>query len=225
VANHRGKNHHKIALRAAKFLRSNFSGEPTLRTSDYVINLILSVIMIVGTYQFYFLTQRRPWRSAQSFNSRLDERMPYWPMWSWVYSFLYYPAILYLNLIATDARHFTLMAFSYIVLLLMQMSFFYAYPVSTPNHWREMNQGRTLSERFLQFVHKFDAPSNCFPSMHVSVAMLTALHALPHLGDWAYAFPALIALSCIFTKQHYLIDLPTGAALGWVAHRTYVWVA
>ena len=57
--------------------------------------------------------------------------------------------------------------------------------------------------------------------MHVSVAMLTALHALPR----HYAFPALIAISCIFTKQHYIIDLPAGAALGWVAHRVYAWVA
>ncbi len=196
-----------------------------MRVSDYVINLILSVILIVGAYQFYFLTQRRPLRAARAFNSPFDERMPYWPAWSWAYSFLYYPAILYLNLIATDPRHFTLMAFSFILLLLMQMSFFYAYPVSTPDHWRQLNQGVTLSERFLRFLHKFDAPSNCFPSMHVSVAMLTALHALPSLGLMAYAFPALIAISCIFTKQHYIIDLPAGAALGWVAHRVYAWVA
>jgi hypothetical protein len=32
-------------------------------------------------------------------------------------------------------------------------------------------------------------------------------------------------LSCIFTKQHYLIDLPAGAGLGWAAHEAYLWVA
>jgi nitrate reductase gamma subunit len=47
-----------------------------LRVSDYVINLILSVILIVGAYQFYFLTQRRPLRAARAFNSPFDERMP-----------------------------------------------------------------------------------------------------------------------------------------------------
>jgi hypothetical protein len=30
--------------------------------------------------------------------------------------------------------------------------------------------------------------------------------------------PALIALSCVLTKQHYLIDLPFGALLGWSAY-------
>ena len=36
------------------------------------------------------------------------------------------------------------------------------------------------------------------------------------------AFPLLIALSCVLTKQHYLIDLPFGALLGWVAYRLFL---
>jgi membrane-associated phospholipid phosphatase len=31
----------------------------------------------------------------------------------------------------------------------------------------------------------------------------------------------LIGLSCLFTKQHYLVDIPAGAALGWVAHKLF----
>jgi membrane-associated phospholipid phosphatase len=58
--------------------------------------------------------------------------------------------------------------------------------------------------------------------MHTSVAMLTALYLQPHFGAWAFSFPALIALSCLFTKQHYLVDLPAGAALGWVAYRVFM---
>ena len=60
--------------------------------------------------------------------------------------------------------------------------------------------------------------------MHVSVAMLTALHALPSLGIVAFLFPILIALSCVFTKQHYLIDLPAGAVLGGFAYWLYLLV-
>jgi membrane-associated phospholipid phosphatase len=75
--------------------------------------------------------------------------------------------------------------------------------------------GQGASLRFLALVQKFDAASNSFPSMHTSVATLTALHLVPHLGPWSYVFPILIALSCLFTKQHYVVDLPAGAALGW----------
>jgi len=51
------------------------------------------------------------------------------------------------------------------------------------------------------------------------VATLTALHVAPHAGPTAFAFPVLIALSCIFTKQHYVLDLPAGALLGWGTYR------
>ncbi|WP_159567483.1 phosphatase PAP2 family protein [Budvicia diplopodorum] len=188
---------------------------------DYIINLILSGILIVGVYQFYFFTQRHTIRKVKEFHSPIDEKIPFWPVWSWVYSFLYYPAILYINWIVTDHRQFIMIVFSYIVLLVMQMTFFMLYPVSTPAHWRTMNTGKSPSERFLLYVQKFDDSSNCFPSMHVSVATLTALLALSTLGPWVFMFPLLIAISCMFTKQHYLIDLPAGAVLGWVAFQVY----
>lgn len=37
-----------------------------------------------------------------------------------------------------------------------------------------------------------------------------------------FSLPVLIAISCIFTKQHYLIDLPAGAALGAFAYWLYL---
>ena len=190
--------------------------------SDYFINLILSAVLIIGAYQFYFFTQRHPLRKPIVWDSVVDEEIPFRPRWSWVYSFLYYPAILYLNLIATDHRHFIMMAFSFLVLLFMQMLFFGCSP--SPRRRTGVTSIRVRPHRngFLQFVQKFDQSSNCFPSMHVSVAMLTALHAMPVMGGWAFLFPVLIAISCIFTKQHYLIDLPAGAALGAFAYWLYL---
>jgi membrane-associated phospholipid phosphatase len=188
---------------------------------DVAVNLVLSVILIVGAYQFYFFTQRHRIRPARTFSFALDERIPFVPAWSWVYSFLYYPAILYLNIVATSPAHFTRMAFSFIVLLGMQMLCFAAYPVATPAHWRQMKAERTAGGRFLNFVRHFDGESNCFPSMHVSVATLTALHAAGSLGPWAWGFPVLIGISCVLTKQHYLIDLPFGAALAALAYLLY----
>jgi membrane-associated phospholipid phosphatase len=37
----------------------------------------------------------------------------------------------------------------------------------------------------------------------------------------AWLFPLLIGLSCLFTKQHYVIDLPAGAGLGALAFWIY----
>ena len=191
---------------------------------DYVIHLLMTVFLIFGVYQFYFWCQRHPVVACRRFSGTLDERIPFRPRWAWIYSFLYYPAIVYLNWTVTSPRHFNHLAMSFFVLLVGQMAFFVFFPVETPAHWRTLNVGRTWSEKFLLFVRRFDAPSNCFPSMHVSVAMLTALHAQAQLGPVVFLFPLLIALSCIFTKQHYLLDLPAGAALGWTAYQVFLWM-
>jgi membrane-associated phospholipid phosphatase len=189
--------------------------------TDRFINLLLSGVLIIGAYQFYFWCQRNVFFRPREFQSRLDESIPYVPAWVWIYSFLYYPAILYVNLVLTSAAQFTRVAASYMVLLALQAAFFVLLPVRTPSHWRSVNSGQTRSERFLALVQKFDAPTNSFPSMHTSVAMLTALYVSTQLGPLAYAFPCLIGASCLFTKQHYLIDVPAGAALGWLTHQVF----
>jgi membrane-associated phospholipid phosphatase len=123
---------------------------------DYAIDLMLSIMLIIGVYQFYFWCQRNQFAKSRELQLPIDEWLPYWPGWVW-----------------------------------------------------------------LSLVHRFDARSNSFPSMHLSVATLTAMHLQPQFGVAGFAFPVLIAMSCLFTKQHYLIDLPPGAALGWFVYRIY----
>jgi membrane-associated phospholipid phosphatase len=188
---------------------------------DYTINLILSVILIVGVYQFYFWCQRHQLTTPRELKLPVDDWIPYWPGWVWIYSCLYYPVIVYINFVMESPRQFLHVAMSFMVLLGLQIPFFVLFPVATPEHWRSHNRQRDWSERFLAFVQSFDQRVNSFPSMHTSVATLTALHLYACTGPWVFVFPVLIALSCLFTKQHYLIDLPAGAGLGWVAYKIY----
>jgi membrane-associated phospholipid phosphatase len=196
-----------------------------MNISDYVIDLILSVFLIVGVYQFYFWCQRNYVTQPRALKIPLDDAIPYWPGWVWIYSGLYYPVIVYINFTVESPRQFLHIAMSYILLLAAQMAFFVFFPVATPNEWRAINQRRGHSEKFLAFVQSLDSPTNSFPSMHTSVAMLTAMHLMPHLGMYALLFPLLIAISCVFTKQHYLLDLPAGALLGWMIFRAYQFMA
>jgi membrane-associated phospholipid phosphatase len=186
--------------------------------TDHVVQLILSVFLIVGVYQFYFWCQTNPLAlKPRALHLPLDDRIPYRPGWVWIYSFLYYPVILFITLTTNSSRTFLYVAISYVGLLLIQMSVFVLFPVATPSEWRTRNTGVSSSERFLAFVQRFDAPSNSFPSMHTSVAVLTALHLQPAAGAVNFAFPIAIALSCLYTKQHYVIGLPAGALAGWMA--------
>jgi len=193
-----------------------------MTATDYVIQLTLSVFLIVGVYQFYFWCQRNALGEPRQLRLRVDDLIPYRPQWVWIYSLLYYPVILYTNLVISSPREFTHLAMSYLVLLALQMVCFLAFPVTTPVESRPGRTPWTCSERFLCFVQRLDARSNSFPSMHTSVATLTALHLAARLGGWAWTFPLLIGLSCLFTKQHYLIDVPAGAALGVLTYWVYV---
>ena len=124
-----------------------------------------------------------------------------------------------------DLRHFNYMAFSYFVLIGLHMLVFLVFPVEVPTDWRRNDAEYSHSQRFLAFVQVFDARSNCFPSLHVSVATLTALHVARNIPGWSVfgaVFVFLIAVSCILTKQHYLIDLPGGVLFGWLCFAVYL---
>ena len=192
-----------------------------MQPADYLVQLVLSIFLIVGVYQFYFWCQRNHLTDPRELKLPVDDWIPYRPRWVWIYSCLYYPAILCINWMVESPRHFLHVALSYTVLLGFQMAFFLVFPVAVPASWRTCNGRRGRSERFLAFVQSFDARSNSFPSMHTSVATLTALHLLPQVGPLVFVFPALIAMSCLFTKQHYVIDIPAGAVLGWFAFQAF----
>jgi membrane-associated phospholipid phosphatase len=189
--------------------------------NNYVVNLTLSGVLIVGAYQFYFWCQRNVLFKPRVFRSPVDDLIPYLPEWVRIYSLLYYPAILYVNVVLKTAEQFTRVAFSYLLLLALQALSFIVFPVRTPHHWRPAQERSGCSESFLAFVQRYDAPTNSFPSMHTSDAMVTAPYLYGHIGPLAFAFPFLIGLSCVFTKQHYLVDVPAGAGLDWVAFRVF----
>src|SRR5215472_3484939 len=72
--------------------------DEAMNAGDYLVDLLLSAMLIIGVYQFYFWCQRNPLVAPRELGALLDERIPYWPAWVWIYSGVYYPTILYLNL-------------------------------------------------------------------------------------------------------------------------------
>jgi membrane-associated phospholipid phosphatase len=194
----------------------------------YIVNFFMAVILIVGGYQFYFFVQRRHRGNPIEFVCALDDKIPFWPQWVWIYSGLYYPIIILLVFTNRSFAQFNYTVFSFITLLIMQLAIFFIFPVKIPERWRDYNREDSLSTRFLGLVHTYDGLPNSIPSMHVSVSMLTALHLyqnlIPDAGHYAqlaFLFPILIAISSIFTKQHYVVDLLPGALFGYINFELY----
>ncbi len=193
--------------------------------TDYAINLIIAIVLIVGGYQFYFFPQRYALGRIRSFGTKLDEIIPLKPGWIWVYSGLYYPIIVLTVLTFPSFQTFNYAVFNYLELLAAQLVFFIFLPVESPETWRNSKTAENMSMKVLRFVWRFDQRTNCFPSMHVSVATLTAFYLFDNTYAYAgsvsavaFLFPLLIAISTLLTKQHFIVDLPAGAALGWAIY-------
>src|SRR5882762_9517784 len=106
---------------------------------DRILQLIISIFLMVGVYQFYFWCQRNPLAPARELRMPIDDLIPYRPRWVWIYSFLYYPVIVAVNWSVGSPRHFLYVAISYMLLLGFQMAFFMLLPVVVPTEWRACN--------------------------------------------------------------------------------------
>lgn len=189
-----------------------------LSARDYLVFTSLVAIVVTGCYQLFFWVQRNNYRfKTRCFVSPLDEYIPFWPIWVWIYSFLYYIAIGFVVASIQSIAEGVYLIFGAILLLLSQVTFFWFLPSTVPPSYRRY-EVNSFSTRYLKFVQGKDNGRNCMPSMHCSVAMYVSLVLYPAIGNWAFVFTGLIAISCLFVKQHQIADILPGILLGWAVY-------
>lgn len=95
--------------------------------------------------------------------------------------------------------------------LLISVPFFLFYPVRMPRESFYPPEVYGWADAFWRW---FDAPNNCFPSLHVSNCLLLAHFNWGRAWRWLFvpASAAVIA-STLLVKQHYAVDLLGGAAV------------
>jgi len=195
--------------------------------TDRILELFITVVLIVGGYQFYFWAQRQTFRKARYFETEWDSLINFDPRWVWIYSGLYYPMILLAALSVPSWHDFAYTVGCFLTLLAVQVFFFVLWPVAIPAGWRadvQVGAARVRyprSMRMLDLVWSYDKLRNSLPSMHVSVAMMVDLTIganWPIMGLVGLLFPVLIATSALKTKQHYVVDVIPGAVLGAVVY-------
>ncbi|MBN1999654.1 phosphatase PAP2 family protein [candidate division KSB1 bacterium] len=191
------------------------SPKPMTFTSYIVFTIILAVI-ITGAYQIFFWVQRNNYFfKTRCFKIGLDDRIPFNPIWIWPYSFFYYIMIGLVVARISSLEEGVHLIFGGLLVLFFQSLFFLVMPVTVPKEYRQY-EADTLSKRYLRFVQGLDNGRNCFPSMHCSVATYVGLLLVPVLGLYAYFFIGIIAISCLFVKQHQVLDIIPGVILGWI---------
>lgn len=182
----------------------------------------LCLFVLVFTFSGYFAVglTADPSR-AHSLDTALDRAIPFLPwtvyLYAWVYTVMFYPVF-----VVRCPYLFRRMVLAYVVVAAVACACWVAFPVTSLAIRPDL---ATIGEDrfYLWGVHlnyTLDPPMNCFPSLHMTVAVLSALSAwTARRAAGLLAVPVVVAISiAILTfRQHYIADGVAGAALGFSA--------
>jgi membrane-associated phospholipid phosphatase len=148
------------------------------------------------------------------------------PAWMIVYGSLYVFVGILPLLVVRQRELFRRALQGYLLVMLVAYAGFLIYPTVAPRPADVPGDG--FAAWSLRLAYSLDPPYNCFPSLHVAWAFVSALTCYRvHRGVGAAAalWAGLIGASTMYTKQHYFVDVAAGAFEAFVAYvlflRTY----
>ena len=149
----------------------------------------------------------------------LDRALPLQPSWMLVYGSLYVFVVVLPLLVVRDRQLFRRAMQAYLTVMLAAYAGFLLYPTAAPRP--DEVAGAGFAAWSLRLAYSLDPPYNCFPSLHVAysfVSALTCYRVHRGVGAAAAIWAALIGVSTLYTKQHYVADVVVGAATAYVAY-------
>jgi len=177
----------------------------------------LSAAVVQSAVYFGIGYRHRP-RSTTLLLTAVDRAIPFWPWTVWFY-LPFYAGIFIMGMAGFRTRglYYRAVVGVLTTVLLgalghMFVGAEYPRPIVSPP-WAD------ASVAFLGWVQGVDPPGNVFPSLHVAQSSAIALvlrEDRPRLGLVATIMAALLALSTLSTKQHFLADVVAGLAIALV---------
>lgn len=145
----------------------------------------------------------------------LDRAIPLLP-WTLLIYLSDYLFILLALLSLKKAEDFSSAFYRMIVGIVLSFVIFLFFPTVYP---RPLLPADPLWGETFLYLHFLDQPTNCFPSLHVSMTLIAAA-SVPPLSRWrslGWLWALAICLSTLTTKQHYVWDVLGGAVIAWAA--------
>jgi membrane-associated phospholipid phosphatase len=141
-----------------------------------------------------------------------DRLIPFIDWTIWIYASQY--LLLYACFLGVNsARAISRLVYAISLASLLGFCVFLIYPTEFP---RTLTAKEGASTFAFSLLYSIDSSANCFPSLHVALAWLSALSLRDErrkVGALAIVWAALISVSTLTTKQHYLVDLVGGGGL------------
>lgn len=152
-----------------------------------------------------FFSPETPW----------DKHIPFWPDWVWPY-WLYFLLLGLCVWIPRNRRELASLVGGYMFNHLVGFGIFFTFPSAIE---RIEITCDSLSCNMVGALYLLDPGYGVFPSLHVamSVYLTRVCFTVGHRLRWLVGvLGGAIILSTIFVKQHYLVDVPAGALLGYL---------
>ena len=184
----------------------------------------LPMLVLVSLIPLYvFIPTLLPNRPSYAPEVQLDRLIPLQPGWALVYGAIYLFLILLPVLVVRQQEHIHRTVWAYLTIWITAYICFVAYPTVGPRPTEVLGGG--FGAWSLRMLYATDHPYNCFPSLHVAhsfVSALTCTRVHRPLGLVAVGCAGLVAVSTLFAKQHYVLDVVAGLGLALVAHALFV---
>lgn len=184
----------------------------------------LSMIALVLLVPFYiFIGESMAGRVTHVPALPFDRLIPLQPVWGLVYGSLYLFLILLPVFVVHEQEQIRRTVRAYLMVWITAYICFLAYPTAAPRP--AMVMGDSFAAWGLRFLYSADPPYNCFPSLHVAhsfVSALTCYRVHRGIAVVATICAFLVAISTLFTKQHYILDVIAGIFLAGVAYVVFL---
>ena len=178
-------------------------------------NAIFSILLVIGVYftnQIYALLNHGP--AVINLHTALDSAIPVVPIFVIPYNslqpYIYATLILFLLF---RTKYFQSACLAMITVWFISYGFYYFLQSEVI---RPVLTGTDIFSKMVMNVYAGDNPFNDFPSLHTSLSTILAIHWVKinkPLGIVLGIWTALIVISTLLVKQHYIADMIFGLAL------------
>lgn len=182
-----------------------------------------SVITIFITFSYFMIQNLVPF-SPLDLTLPIDEHLPFIPEFIWIYHTLVPVLMVSCIFIIKKKNTFYTSCLSFIITASVLNIFYVLMPSFYP---REDFIIEGAASWLVSLTREIDGSNNTFPSGHVALSWLLAFiiqqteiaKKSVTVRSAFYLWASLIAMSTLFLKQHYIVDVISGIALAYMAHK------
>lgn len=177
---------------------------------------IILIFIFLFFWSLYLVTNKiNENRQAHKLETRLDSIIRFNPIFSAFYTLYFFEVLIIFFIFFKKEKTLRNIVLMLVISTIIHNIIFLTYPaaIDRPNI---INQN--FFNKLTLFYYNIDKPYNAFPSMHISLITITFLSLFFY---WNKKYSLILlplylltAISTVYIKQHYVIDVIAGILLG-----------